>query len=238
MGDVSGLSGAEPDYEGPGRKPKILLVCGLVAEAKLARGPHIEAICSGGDVLRLERTLRACIAQGCAGLVSFGIAGGLSQRLKAGSLIVADAVIDGRARYPTYAGWSARLMAEAPGAIQGMVLGSNSPVANPFEKDKLFIDSGALAVDMESHIVARLGAEYRLPVAVLRAVSDPAGRALPPAALAGMKPDGSPDILAVLKLLLFDPSQLPALIATAREVSTAMRALKGPGSRIERALMV
>lgn len=237
MGDVSGRSGATPDRRNHPIPDNILVVCGLVAEAKLVSGAHLKTICSGGDVIGLERVLRTHLVQGCAGLLSFGIAGGLSPKVKAGSLIVADAVFDGRLRWPTHAGWSARLVAETPGAMRGAVTGANMAVASTAAKEQLFIESGALAVDMESHVVARLGAEYQLPFAVLRAVSDPAGRALPIAALMGMKPDGRPDIAAVIKSLAMEPGQLPSLIATAMEVSKAMKALKGPASRLEGALM-
>ena len=40
---------------------------------------------------------------------------------------------------------------------------------------------------MESHIVAQLAARMRLPFAVLRVIADPAERAIPPAALVGMR---------------------------------------------------
>ncbi len=56
-----------------------------------------------------------------------------------------------------------------------------------------------LAVDMESHGAARFAENWGLPFAALRAIADPQHRALPPAAMVGMKPDGSADIKAVLR---------------------------------------
>src|SRR5256885_9970689 len=46
-------------------------------------------------------------------------------------------------------------------------------------KAALRLETGAAAVDMESHIAAAYAAEFELPFAALRVISDPASRALP-----------------------------------------------------------
>ena len=107
----------------------------------------------------------------------------------------------------------------------GDVLGSDAMVVDAAAKRALFEASGALAVDMESHIAARVAARRGLPFACARVISDGADRALPPAAQAGMRQDGGVDGLAVLRSLAADPRQLPALIRTAMEAETAFRAL-------------
>jgi nucleoside phosphorylase len=58
-------------------------------------------------------------------------------------------------------------------------------------KRALRAETGALAVDMESHVAARVAARRGLPFAVVRVISDSADEALPPAAQIGMKPDGA-----------------------------------------------
>ena len=93
-------------------------------------------------------------------------------------------------------------------------------------KAALHASTGALAVDMESHVAAAFAAAHGLPFAALRVISDGADRALPRAAQAGMKPDGGMDVLAVLKALARDPRQLPALIRTGLEAEVAFRQLK------------
>jgi hypothetical protein len=47
-----------------------------------------------------------------------------------------------------------------------------------------------MAADMESHLVARLADSHGLSFAAVRVVIDPADRAVPPAALLAMAPDG------------------------------------------------
>jgi hypothetical protein len=85
--------------------------------------------------------------------------------------------------------------------------------------------TGAIAVDMESHVAATVAARHGLPFAIARVVSDAADRSLPRAAQAGMAPDGGMDIGAVLRALVRDPRQLPALIRVGGEAETAFKAL-------------
>jgi hypothetical protein len=122
-------------------------------------------------------------------------------------------------------GWADRLAADLPEARRGVIVGSNHMIIDAAAKAALHRQTGALCVDMESHIAAEVAAARGLPFAALRFISDGADRALPRAAQAGMKPDGGMDLAAVLKSLAADPRQLPALIRTGLEAETAFRAL-------------
>jgi hypothetical protein len=55
---------------------------------------------------------------------------------------------------------------------QGMVLSSPSLVPQLIDKQKLGRQSGAVAVDMESHCLGGLAAAYDLPFATLRTIFD------------------------------------------------------------------
>jgi hypothetical protein len=78
---------------------------------------------------------------------------------------------------------------------------------------------------METHVVRQRAGRAGLPYAVLRAVSDPAGRAVPSAALAGFAPDGRADVGAVLAALARRPWELPALLRTAGDARRAFATL-------------
>ncbi len=78
---------------------------------------------------------------------------------------------------------------------------------------------------MEGKIAARVAARHELPFATVRAISDRADHPLPPAALVGMRPDGSMAIGAVMASLARQPGQLPALVRTAWEAERGFRAL-------------
>jgi hypothetical protein len=104
--------------------------------------------------------------------------------------------------------------------------GSDMAVTDPHGKAELRARTQACAVDMESHIVAEFAQAHGLPWCVLRAICDPAQRALPPLALSALRPDGGLDIAAVLKGLLADPTQIPALIALGRDTKAATASLR------------
>ena len=118
------------------------------------------------------------------------------------------------------------LAANLPDAQVGTIIGGNAIISSTAEKAALFAQTGAIAVDMESHIAARVAARHGLPFAILRTISDTADHALPPAALVGMKPDGGMALGAVLASLARDPRQLPALIRTGRDAGAAFAALR------------
>ena len=105
------------------------------------------------------------------------------------------------------------------------VAGADAPVAGPAAKAALHALTGAAAVDMESAVVARAAARHRLPFAILRAIADPAHRALPPAALVAMRADGGIDLAAMLGALAREPRQLPALARLALDARRAFAAL-------------
>lgn len=117
------------------------------------------------------------------------------------------------------------LASQLPEATVGTILGADAIIASVAEKRDLFARTGAIAVDMESHIAARVAARHGLPFAIIRTISDSADQALPPAALVGMKPDGGMALGAVLASLARRPTQLPALITTGRSAGLAFAAL-------------
>jgi adenosylhomocysteine nucleosidase len=202
----------------------ILAVTGLQREQRIVAGPGVEAIAGGGDSKRLEAVLEARVA-GARGIISIGIAGALAPGLRAGDWVVADAILADGESLSTDASWTERLVARLSEVAKGLLLGVDAIVAEAAQKADLHRTTGALAVDMESHIVARVARHHRLAFAAARVVCDPAHRALPPAARVGMKLDGRMDLPAVLQSLLAEPSQLPTLILTGWEAERSFRSL-------------
>jgi adenosylhomocysteine nucleosidase len=209
----------------------ILAATGLQRERRIVAGPDIEAIASGGDPVRLEAVLDR-LAGSASGVISIGIAGALAVGLPVGQWVVADAVLVDGESLPTDSAWTSRLAARLPEAARGVLLGVNAMVADATQKASLHSTTGAVAVDMESHIVARVARRHRLPFAAARVISDAAHHNLPPAVLVGMKSDGGMDLPAVLRSLLANPGQLPALIRTGLEAERGFRALLGGHRRL------
>lgn len=201
----------------------ILIATGLLREARMMAGPGVTAIAGGGDAARLERELEV-LAGSASAILSSGLAGALHPELNVGDVVIGEEGAGGVSS-PSGLALRHRLERLVPEARAGLVLGSDTPVANAGEKAALYRSTAALAVDMESHVAARVAARHGLPFAVLRVISDSADATLPAAALAGMRPDGGIAIGAILASLARDPAQIPALIRTGRDAEKAFRAL-------------
>lgn len=202
----------------------ILAVTGLQRERRILAGPDVEVVAGGGDQARLEAALER-LAPGMRGVISIGIAGALAPQLRPGRWVVATAVRDDGRTLPTDPDWTDWLVSRLPRAERGLLLGVDAVAATAAEKAALRRASDALAVDMESHVAARVARHHRLPFVAARVISDAAHRTLPPAARVGMRADGNVDLPAVLRSLAVAPWQLPALIRTGLEAKTAFRAL-------------
>jgi adenosylhomocysteine nucleosidase len=202
----------------------VVAVTCLALEARIALGPGVSVICNQGS--HLVAAVEAAIARGAAGVISFGIAGGLAPDLVAGDWIVGSAVRTGQESYSTDRAWARTLLEALPGAIHADIVGMDVPIAGASEKRRLHARTGAVAVDTESHIAARIAAAHRIPFAACRAIIDSAHRDLPPAAMVGLRPDGTPDVFAVFRSVAKQPSQLPALIRTAVDARIAGGALR------------
>lgn len=201
------------------------VVVGMVSEARLLDGLGFEVVAGGGHAEATSRKVDALIAGGAKALVSFGIAGALDPTLKPGDLIIAESVaMPGGGQLTCDAVWRQRVMPKVS-ARGGMVAGRSIAAATRVEKGSLFQETGAAAVDMESHHVAEAASRHGLPFLVIRAIADTADDTLPEAALKGLNEEGRPAIGAVLLSLLTKPWQLPGLIRVALRSRTAMNAL-------------
>jgi adenosylhomocysteine nucleosidase len=201
-------------------------VTGLKTEARIASGPRIVTFSGCGDVFGLAQRIEAAAAHGASAIISFGVAGGLAGGIAPGTRLVARTVIaDDGARYSADPVWSKRLSARLGGAVIADIAGIDLPVSGIAERRALYLKTGALAADTESHVAARVAASYRVPFAAFRVVADPAYRELPHAALVAIRPDGSLAFGEILGSLLKNPRQVPQLIRTANDARAAFVAL-------------
>jgi hopanoid-associated phosphorylase len=204
-----------------------LAATGLKREAALIAQHGLLSVVSGGMVEALAARLEDALTHHkVAGVISVGLGGALSPHLAVGDWLVGACVTDGVTTWETDAVWTKALTAAlGPKARLGALVGSDTMVANAEAKAALNKATGGLAVDMESHIAAKIARAHGLPFAALRVISDDAARTLPKAALAGMRPDGGMNIAGVLWALAKAPDQLPALIRTGQEAEVAFKAL-------------
>ncbi len=202
------------------------LVTGLIAEARIASRLG-DAEAGNGTPEGAERAAEAVAARGATALISFGLAGGLDPARTAGDIVIPAEVTERGIVYRTD-----NVLAASLGPVAGSLLAGDRPVTKIQEKAALWAETGAAAIDLESGAVARVAQRRGLPFAVLRVICDPAGRTLPPAALAALDHGGAIAIANVAGSVIAHPGQIPALIQLARDAALARRALVGCVRRI------
>ncbi len=212
------------------------VVCGLKSEAatveKAAGGLNFCVGVSGARAAEARAIARRFADQGASALLSVGVSGGLDTKLRPGDVVIGDQVISDIARPSGGRSRAANscllgLAQEAAvNAICGPVYGSDAIVQTTEEKARLHAATGALAVDMESHAVAEIAAERDLPFLAIRAIADPAERALPPPAMDAVAPDGSTRVVATLVKAALAPHHFPALIRLGGDSKAALSALE------------
>ena len=215
----------------------VLCTSGLAAEARVARAAGFQVIVGAGDPRRTAE-LVGLAAKEAKCLVSFGVAGGLAPHLRSGQVILSAEVIGDDRRWGPNQRFHQQVsdLARRIGAIEGPVLGSTDILSTEEDKVRAWRRSGALAVDLESAIVARTAEAAGLPFLVLRTIADPATRELPPAALIPLWKNGTPALHRVASEVLRRPWQIGALFGLARETRQALTALAGPARALRSAL--
>jgi hypothetical protein len=203
---------AEDDQTGVPNAKAVIAVVGLAIEARIA---GMAAIIADGD--RTASNLRDAIRKGARGIISFGVCGGLDPKLQPGKVVIP---------------WAQELLRVIPGAGYSPIAGVATPMTSFEERRDFHATTGAVAADMESQIVARIAAEFRIPFAACRVVLNPAHRILPRAALIRIGPAGKPRLRKIGGSVVSDPRQLPGLSRLAVDAVIAVRALRRAKQRL------
>lgn len=213
------------------------VVTGLASEAAvLSDQPGLAVLCNGPGPAPAEAAARSLLAQGARALVSAGICGALDPVLTPGAVVLPSRVVeraDPARSWLVDPVWHAAVMAAAPadaGFATGALLGSDRAVASVAGKQHLAGRTGTVAVDMESHAVARVAEEAGVPLLVLRTVADTAADALPAWVFGLLNRDGTPNAAVAARRIVLGPWRLPGLIRLARRSRAAERALAQTGA--------
>jgi len=188
-------------------------------------------ICSSSDPQQLRALLTVFDPSTIRGVISFGVAGGLDPSLRSGDIVVATEVMAGDTRW--LAGLSlsedqiAGIALGRRRVVRGGLAGVEEVVVAQSSKAALRLETGAAAVDMESHIAAAYASENELPFAALRVIADPATRTLPALARNAIKPNGEIDLRKILGGLARNPKSLRALVSTGIDFNRALKSLRG-----------
>jgi len=195
-----------------------------------SEGPHyragvLEVACVGPRAARLVERASAWRAPSL--VVSAGACGALAPDLAVGALIVPEAVIgpDG-----------ARLATSAIPSLTraGTLLTVADVVHTPENKARLWIETGAVAVDMESSVLLEWARAAGVPAVVIRAVSDTAASSVPPDLAALVDPGGRVNRGYALRAMLARPGAVADAIALGRGTGAALRTVAAIIGRLAR----
>ena len=212
----------------------VLLITGMKRETACAAADGVVTLCSGASAAHLRQSLDALKGQDFGAVISFGLAGGLDSSLRPGDAIVAREIIAQGARYAVHPRLAAAITEAIAGAgrasVSDALVGVDQMAMDVAAKTALREQTGAAAVDMESHIAAAFAKAKRTPFAAVRVVADPATRALPPLAAKAITPDGDIDNGYVARELIRAPGQIGALIRTGLDSRAAFATLGRVGA--------
>ncbi len=158
-------------------------------------------------------------------IVFAGYAGGLTADLEVGDVILANEIIDeqGVAWKTT---WPGRLPTEDwhPPLHRGRILTTRKMISDPEQKRQLGQQHGAIAVDMETSVLAQRCTTSGVPFGCVRVVSDAVDTRLTPE-LVDVVGQGEVSIGKLLRLMLRRPSVVGSLMGLARSTKLAGRQL-------------
>ncbi|MHB1584141.1 MAG: 5'-methylthioadenosine/S-adenosylhomocysteine nucleosidase family protein [Acidimicrobiales bacterium] len=148
-------------------------------------------------------------------VVVSGIAGGIDPEAPVGTTVVPETVVDlgsGEVRRPAPLG----------GLAQSGRLATTADFVTAEHDLALLRSQGVVAVDMESAAVGAVCDERGVPWSVFRCISDRPHDGLADDAVFGLlRPDGSADAAAVLRLVLRRPGRVPDLVRLGRDSAMA-----------------
>ena len=203
---------------------RAMICAALAVEAELV-ARQFEKEAWGPGLADLSEFIERAVAEGCRGIVSYGLAGGLCPNLRSGDIVVGSEIVGPNGSIPTDDVWSAWLLSAIPTAVYGPIVGIDVPISASASRSELRFRSGALAVDMESHLIARLAAANGIRFVALRVVIDAAGRNVPPTAIACVSSDGETSRWRLSRLLLGRPSDTLDVIRLSADWWIARKAL-------------
>ena len=151
-------------------------------------------------------------------VVSAGACGALAPQLTVGALVVPSVVLD-----PAGGRWSTATLPRL--RAEGTLLTVADVIETPADKARLWMETGAVAADMESAAVMAWARARNVPAAVVRAVSDDAEHGVPAALASAVAEDGRVRPLRAVTAALTRPSGLGTLLDLRAGTAAALKAV-------------
>jgi adenosylhomocysteine nucleosidase len=176
------------------------------------------------------------ISQGATGLLSWGCAAALDNRLTPGSVVLPERVIDVTGEnHRVNIQWHRRLyeILSAKYCVHtDALIESAAVVKTSREKRALNEGTQAIATDMESAAQARLAREHQLPFIAVRTAIDSASTSLPGKIMQALDSEGEISVQRFLRSFLLRPTDWTGIVKLAMQFHAARKTLKETSSVI------
>jgi adenosylhomocysteine nucleosidase len=218
------LTAVEPEARALARHLGLVAVSGSIFPHYRAGGIEVAAV--GLRAALLAERMRGCPPPSL--VISAGVCGALAPVLTQGDLVIPEAVLDTRGtRWVT---------ADIAGLTRRGTLFSTEAIAgDAATKSRLWLDTGALAVDMESAAILAWAGALGVPAAVVRGVSDTATEAVPSDLVALIGQDGRIRPLLVVHAALARPSAVADAFVLGRALQAALASVAAALGRLAHA---
>ena len=178
------------------------------------QGGALEIIAVGIGASQLEIRLAGVRPSGF--VVSAGACGALAPELAVGALVLPEVVLGPDGRHHT---------TTAVGAVRrhGTLVTTDRVLEDAAAKSRLWLETGALAADMESATVLTWAAAQGVPGFVVRGVSDPAERGVPADLARVVHDDGRVRPMRAAATMLARPRALADAVALRTGTAAALK---------------
>lgn len=185
---------------------------------------------SGSGQPQAAAAAKRLVENGAQVLFSWGCAGALHGKLRAGSLVLPKEIVGANGlRDRADQGWYLRLynlLSKKFDSVEtGALVESPRLVDTTHAKMALAADYQAVAVDMESATVAAVARQHCLPFVAIRAVVDPLEISLPGAVSCSLDDSGRVRHWRLLRQLLLHPWEIGLLIRLGFQFHAAKKTL-------------
>jgi len=184
---------------------------------------------SGAGPDAANRCATRLAEQGITQLMSWGCAAALDPALKPGDLVLPRQIqaADGQtlATDPAWHTQLAGLIQTLVPVNSGDLLESRRIISSASEKQALFVQTTAVALDMESAATARAAKALGLPFLAVRSIVDPASVDIPPSIAAAFDENGVLHVPKMLLGALLKPVDFLGIIRLGRDFKTAIKTL-------------
>ena len=221
---------------------KLGIIAALPAEAKCLQSKKINFL----KPFEIEKNIFLCVSGigyqsslhaakeliklNVNGLISWGVAGGICKSVHSGDLILAKAVTNQEKIYKISNKWHRKIENHFHNSfckiLSGDIVSTKKICATSIEKTKLFKETGALAIDMESFAMAEIAKTNNLDFIIIRSIADDANLNLPEAVIENIDNFGRLKIVKFIISCLLRPTQISKIILLAKNYKKALKSLK------------